>query len=198
MKKILIGLILGILVTFSIGAYRALDTVHSSYTLLRAEADEDSTTLDLTTKGDFANKPSSVIQLRARDDGLGHGGNAIEITFCGGDAANDTFTYKLYGWRRINGPARMIATGTGTLGTQAVVIYPDSGATATNKFWADTLTVTARWLGTVASTDTTGNNEVASLQFDFYGFEWLYCEITSADGSTGTEAGDVSAYYAYF
>lgn len=204
MKKKLIGLMLGIVLMLSLGAFYALDSVHCELLLLRTEEDEnvsDPTAgthkiIDLTTEGNFANKNSKAVQLRARDDGLGHGGNGIEITFCGGSAADKTFTYKLYGWRRKNGMARMIATGTGTLGTQAVVIYP-SGATATSKFWADTLTVTYRWVAPVESSDTTGNNEVASLQFDFTGYEWLYCEITDADG-TGTEAGDVSAYYAYF
>lgn len=198
MKKILIGLILGVVLSLSIGAaFYALDSVHAPYRVLRANANENASTLDLTTEGDFANIPSGAIQLRVRDDGLGHGGNGIEVTFCGGDAANDTFTYKLYGWRRINGMARMIATGTGTLGTQAVVLYPHDSSTATSIFWADTLTVTERWTASVESSDTTGNNEVASLQFDFTGYEWLYCEITNADG-TSTEAEDVSAYYAYF
>jgi len=195
--KTLIGLMLGIVLMLSLGAFYALDTYHCDLLLLRADANENATTLDLTTKGNFANMPSSAVRLSTRDDRLGHGGNGIEVTFCGGDTANDTFTYKLYGWRRRNGMARMIATGTGTLGTQAVVLYPHDSSTATSIFWADTLSVTYRWVTPVESSDTTGNNEAASLQFDFMGYEWLYCEITNADGS-GTEAEDVSAYYAYF
>lgn len=196
MKKTLLILLLVSLV-FTLGAgWQALDTAHFQYYLLRTEANEDASTIDLTTSGNFANKPSAAERLGTRDDGTGHGGNAIELIFCGGDAADDTFTYTVYAWRRGNGPARMVATGTGTLGTQAVVVYPQGG-TATSKFWADTLSVTHRWLTTVASTDTAGNNEVASLVFDMCGYEWIYTEITNADG-TGTEAQSVSVYYSYF
>lgn len=196
MKNVSIGLILGVLLVLSLGAFRALDTYHCELLLLRAEADENASTIDLTTGGDFANKPSSAIPLTTRDDRTGHGGNALELVFCGGAAADKTFTYKIYAWRSTNGLARMVATGTGTLGTQAVVVYP-SGSTATSKFWADTLTVTERWVASVTTSDASGNNETASLQFDFRGYEWVYAEITSADGSTGTEAGDISVYYSF-
>jgi len=199
MKKRLTVIFILVACVLCLGAnFAQLDTSHRSILLLRTEADEDSDALDLTTEGDFANKPSSAVQLPVMDDGTGHGGNTVEIFFAGGSAANKTFTYKVYGWRRTNGMARMIATGTGTLGTQAVVKYPDSGSTATSKFWADTLSVTGRWLKTVSSSDETGNNEVATLQFDFCGYEWLWVEITDADGSTGDEAGDVSVYYSFF
>lgn len=197
MKKVSIGLILGVLVTLSIGgAFSALDTYHCELLLLRTEADEDASAIDLTTEGDYANKPSAAVPLKTRPDRMGHGGNALELVFCGGSAADKTFTYKIYAWRNTNGAARMVATGTGTLGTQAVVIYP-SGSTATSKFWADTLTVTERWVASVESSDASGNNEIASLQFDFRGYEFIYCEITSADGATGAEAGDVSVYYSF-
>ena len=197
MKKVRLALVLGILGLFCF-AFTASDTVHKGYFLLRAEANENAATIDLTSEGDFAQKPSGAIQLKARNDGEGHGGSAIEVIFAGGSAAGKTFTYTLYGWRRTNGPARFIATGTGTLGTQAVVKYPDTAATATSKFWADTLSVTGRWLKAVSSSDTSGNNEVASLQYDFCGYEWLYVEIQSADGTTGSEAGSISVYYSYF
>lgn len=196
MKKLIIGLILVALLSFTL-ALTTLDTVHVEYILLRAEANENASVIDLTTEGDFAQKPAGAVQLKAKDDGTGHGGNALEFVFCAGAAAEKNFTYKIYAWRRGNGMARMVATGVGTLGTQAVVKYPHNGATATLKFWADTLTVTSRWMKTVYSTDTTGNNETASIHWDGGGYEWFYVEITLADGSTGTEAGNVSVYYAY-
>lgn len=189
--------IAGLIGVFAVAAFVNLDTTHKEYYLLRTEANENASVLDLTSAGNFANKPSAAVQLIAQPDGTGHGSNGIEIVFCGGSAANKTFTYKIYAWRKTNGMARMMATGVGTLGTQAVVVYPQTG-TATSKFWADTLTVTYRWLSTVKSSDTTGNNEVASLQCDFSGYEWLYVEITNADGSTGDEAGNITAYYSYW
>ena len=179
------------------------ETYHAPYNLLRAEADEDpnttigSTLVDLTTGGDFASMPATVVRL-----GSSYGPNnavgAMQLIFCGGSAASKTFTYTIYAWRPGNGPAEFVATGTGTLGTQAVVKYPHNGAAATSKFWAHALTVTGRWNKTVASTDITGNNEVAKLLFDFCGYEYIYVEITGADGSTGSEAGDVSVYWSYF
>ncbi len=206
MKKLTLVFMLSTLVyVCSAANLNQLDTLHDSIHLLRAEANEDSTTLDLTTKGDFANKPASAVQLKSMDDGTGHGGNQIEFFFCGGAAADKTFTYKIYAWKKTNGMARMAATGAGTLGTQAVVKYPNCpGATnsdtvATNKFWADTLTITrSNWPSAPSSTATIGNNEVASIKLDGCGYEWWYCEITNADGSTGTEAGNVSVYYAVY
>jgi len=173
------------------------ETYHAPYTLLRAEANEDATALDLTTKGDFANMPATAVRLGS-NAGANNAVGALQLIFCGGAAADKTFTYTIYAWRTGNGPAEFVATGTGTLGTQAVVAYPHNRATATAKFWADTLTVTGRWNKTVTSTDTSGNNQVAKLLFDFCGYEYIYVEISSADGSTGTEAGNVSVYYSYF
>ena len=178
-------------------ALMSLDTIHEQLYVLRVEADEDTDLLDLTTEGNFANKPDKAVPWKTADARSGHGGNGPEITFTGGNAADDTFTYKLYGWRTGTGAARLIASGVGTLGTQAVVIYPQGGA-ATSKFWADTLTVTQTWNLTVRSSDTAGSNGIAALTFDATGFEWFWVEITDADGVTGTEAGDVTVYYSFW
>ncbi len=175
-----------------------LDTVHCELLLLRADANEDTDLIDLTTEGDFAHKPATAKQLKPRDDGTGHGGNAIELFFCGGPAADSNCAYKVWAWRRNNGMVRMVATGYVTLGTQTVVKYPDNGAAATGKYWADTITVTGRGNKTVTSSATTGSNEVASLWFDLCGYEWVYVEITNADGVTGTEAGGILVYYSYW
>jgi len=195
-SKKLIALIAALALGLMVVGMNTLDTVHSRYLPLRAEADENASTIDLTTAGDFASMPAGAVKLLARDDGTGSGVNMIELVFCGGSAANKTFTYTIYAWRAGNGMARLVATGTGTLGTQAVVIYP-GGSTATSKYWADTLSVTSRWIKSVVSSAETGSNETASLAFDGFGFEWIYVEITAADGATGDEAGDISVYYAY-
>jgi len=189
-------LIAGIIVitACAIGALSTQVTVHQPYHILRAEADED-TAIDLTTAGAFASKPASAIRLPVTGGGVSTV-NAIQIAFIGGDTANDTFNWRLYGWRKDNGPAELIANGTGILGTQAVVTYPQGG-TATDKFWADTLVVSAQfWMRTVTVT-TVGGNSVGKLMFDFLGYEWIYIEITSADGTSGIEAGDITVYYSY-
>lgn len=197
MKKVLLLLMAVGFAVLCGAALIPLDTMHTQLYVLRAEADEDTDLLDLTTEGNFANKPASAVQWKTVDGTSGHGGNGAEISFSGGSAADKTFTYKLYAWRQGNGIARLIATGTGTLGTQAVVIYPQGGA-ATSKFWADTLTVTNTWIANVRTSDAVGSNGVASLTFDMAGHEYIWCEITDADGATGTEAGDVTAYFSFW
>lgn len=181
-----------------------LHTIVTKYEIARYEADEDtSTILDLTTSGNFANIPtaSGTTYLGAFDI---HGGltqsmkvNGIAFAFTGGDATDKTFTWKLFAWRNLNGAATQVAEGTGTLGTQAVVTYPHNSATATNKFWADTLTVTwYNWYKKVDSTDETGHNTKAEIWLDACGYRWWYVEIADADGAT--EAGDIAAYYGFF
>lgn len=197
MKKQISWLLLGVCLVLMLGAnpnaYQHLQTIHSGYILLRDAANEDSSLVTLATAGDFANKPAGAVQLDAD-------ANAIAVIICGGTAADKTLAWKAYGWRRNNGPAELIAYGTATLGTQQVVKYPDTGtAPAATKYWADTITITEQaWLSTVWTADAAGNNRVGKLIFDQCGYEWLYFEITSADGSTGTEAGLVSVYYAYY
>jgi len=197
MKKNISYLLLGVCLVLMLGANphatKQLQTIHSPYILLRDAANEDTSLVTLATAGDFANKPSGAMQLDAD-------ANGVAIIICGGAAADKTLAWKAYGWRRNNGPAEMIAYGTATLGTQQVVKYPDTGtAPAATKFWADTIAITEQaWLATVWTADAEGNNRVGKLCFDYCGYEWLYVEITSADGATGTEAGLVSVYFAYY
>jgi hypothetical protein len=181
-----------------------LQTLAHQYFIARNEADEDTDTLDLTSEGDFANRPAeSGTFLGAVDVNTGLTSkvpvNGITFAFTGGAAADKTFTWKLFAWKCGNGCARQVAQGTGALGTQAVIRYPHNGVAATDKFWTDTLTVTWwNWYKEVRSTDTTGHNTQAEIWLDACGWRYWYIEIADADGSTGTEAGDVAAYYGYF
>jgi hypothetical protein len=89
-----------------------------------------------------------------------------------------------------------LAVGTGELGTQAVVTYPHNGVTATNKFWADNLVITyENWPKDLEATDTGNSNSVASVWMDDCGYRYWKVEITDADGSTGTEAGNIASYW---
>ena len=107
--------------------------------------------------------------------------------------------------------AELIAEGTGTLGTQAVVKYPHNGAIAVNRFWVNHLNITSETQLTPAVFVIKGNIEngcdspddpacagCAKLYGYNCGYEWIYCEISSADGETGTEAGWITVYYSYF
>ena len=189
-----------------------LTTLAHGLLIARNEADEDASLLDLTTEGDYASMPSvlgdtgvGVIDLlKDKYDGATEMiVNGIEFMFSGGSAANKTFGWRILAWKTAGGPARLLGVGTGILGTQAVVTYPliPTGGTtaATNKFWADTLVVTARnWPKGIESTDPVGNNSVSSIWVDDAGYRFWKIEITNADGSTGTEAGNIAAWYGYW
>lgn len=171
-----------------------LNTVRNAWNELRAAADEDAVALDLTTKGDFANKPSGAVRV-GREGGNEPGeGNLIQIAFAGGDTANDTFTWKIYAWRE-GGPAVFVGYGTAVLGTQALIKNPKQVA-QTSKFWADTIVVTASYWPKTVVASSGGHNGVATLTFDLLGYDYVLVEIADADGATGIEAGDVSAWYA--
>jgi len=166
----------------------------------------------LASAGDFANLPANTIVLDLFKYSVYateqknvpirpiHKANGIEFFFCGGSAAGKTFGYRIISWKNENGMARLVAVGTGILGTQAVVYYPhDLTAAASNRFWADTLTVTStNWLKPIKSTDTAGQNTTASVWTDDCGYRYWKIEITNADGSTGTEAGNIAVYWSLF
>lgn len=172
-----------------------LDTIQKQLTVLRAEANEEASPINLATEGDFAQMPADALEIRTDEAGLNSLVNDAFILFCGGPAALKIFTWRLFAWLAINGPAQLVAYGTGTLGSQAVVIYPN-GAAATNKFWADTLVVTTYyWPKEVKATPNGGNNSVATLSLDLMGWKHWKMQIEDADGLTGSEAGDISAYW---
>jgi len=189
-----------------------LGTVSHKLNVARLEANEDASPLDISTTGDFAQKPSAALDLFERSvyetDKQNTPvrpilvPNGIEFFFCGGSADGKTFGWKLYAWRNENGMVRYVATGTGKLGSQAVVCYPHdltADGAATNKFWADTLVVTWwNWPKRVTSTDKVGHDTAASVWLDNCGWRYWHIVITDADGSTGDEAGDIASYWGYF
>lgn len=176
-------------------AINVLDTIQNPLIVLRAEANEEASPINLVSEGDFAQKPSDAFEIRTDGSGLNSLANDAFIMFSGGDAALKTFTWRLFSWLAINGPAQLVAFGTGTLGSQAVIIYPN-GSAATNKFWAHTLVVTAfSWPKEVRATPNGGNNSVAMLSLDLMGRKHWKMQIEDADGLTGNEAGDISAYW---
>jgi len=174
-----------------------VSTVVADYRLLRSPAvEDDSIEIAIATEGDFAQKPSGAVKIpRVRGDTEA---NSIQIIIAGEDTANETFSWKLWAWKSKNGPAEVIADGTGILGTQDVVKYPDTGLAVTAAtLWADTIAITNNVFVKTWRVADSGNNRVAKLVGDLAGYEWIYLEITDANDAT-TEAGMVSAYYSYF
>lgn len=186
-----------------------LTTLSQKLRIARNEANEDATLLDLTTKGNYANMPSilgatgigvidlipdkheSITEMKV---------NGIEFFFAGGSIADKTFGFRILAWKPSNGFARLAVVGTGILGTQAVIRYPavpgGGDATATNRFWANTLVITnENWPKEVEATDAGSFESVSSVWMDAAGYRFWKVEITDADGTTGTKAGDVSVFW---
>ena len=170
----------------------------------RAEA-AAATVLDLTTKGDFLQKPATgvidVLDPTLLDPtadvskDVSHRAiskaNGIVLSFAGGNADDDTFSWRILTWKNENGPAEIVANGTGILGSQAVVKWPHNGAPVENRFWADTIVVTNNyWIKRVDAT-TIGSNSVAKLWFDTAGYRYFAVEISASDG-------DMSAFMGYW
>ena len=172
----------------------------------RVEAAANTTFGDvLATQGDFAQKPSSVIDVLdpARLDPITEStknvshraiskANGLIFYFAGGDANNDAFTWKVYAWRNENGPAEIVADGTGILGSQAVVVWPHNpGVPVSDRFWSDTLVVSnSYWIKRVQAS-TIGSNSVAKLWFDTSGYRYFYVEVPIS-------AGVMASYIAYW
>jgi hypothetical protein len=182
-----------------------LNTLTHRLFVARPEAAANTTFSDtLATAGDFANKPSGAIDIldptyldpttEVEKDVAYRAitkANGIIFSFAGGNADDDAFTWKIYGWRNENGPAELVVDGTGILGSQAVVKYPHNEATATSKFWADTLVITKEyWMKEIEAT-ADGGNSVSKVWFDTCGYRYFYVEIP-------TSVGDMATYWGYF
>lgn len=196
---ILTGILIGSLALFT--EAEPLDTYQSGFHLVRDTAAEDAATLaaalDLGgSEGDFANKPSGAFQIRAQKliqqpPGVSPGG-AWLFSFAGTDAANETFSFSLIGWARVNGPAQVLCHGDGVLGAQDVVLYPHDASTATNGFWCDTINLDDETLWPEIGEYNSGNNEIGILAVDLTGLEWIQFIVYDASG--GAEAVNITVY----
>lgn len=190
-----------------------LTTIAVPLHVARNEADENGASgapaiFVIATEGDFAQKPVTALDLAKKDlfdpkidQPLGElEQNGLAFSFTGGSAADKTFTADFYTWANQNGPAKHTINMTAELGTQQVVFYPHNPtAAATDKFWADKMTL--NWenhLKEVEVTDPVGRNSVGEVWFDITGLRYVFIQISDADGSTGTEAGDIAVFYRWF
>ncbi len=184
----------------------SLTTLSHKLFVARPEAAANTTfSDDLATKGDFANKPAGTIDIldvsrlnpvteTAKDVSIHPISkvNGIVFNFAGGNADDDAFTWKIFAWRNENGPATLAATGTGILGSQAVVVWPHNpGVPVSNRFWADTLVVTNDyWIKEIEAT-AVGSNSVSNVWFDAAAYRYFYVEIPSS-------VGVMSSFFGYF
>lgn len=177
---------------------------------MRATGAED-TLLDLATAGDFAQRPTTGVLDLLKDNlewtdnstetpALTHDlqANGVEFYIAGSTAAGRNALWYLTAWRNENGPAKRVAEGTITTGTQAVVRWPHNGVEVANTFWCDTITITnENWVKEVEATDDGSLNSVASLWMDAAGYRFFMFEFrtTEADATALT---NLTAYYGRF
>ncbi len=178
---------------------------------MRATGAED-TLLNLTTEGDYAQRPTTGVLDLLKDnvewtdnstehESLTHNleTNGMEIYIAGSSAHSRNAIWYLTAWRNENGPAKRIAQGTCTTGTQAVVAWPHNNTAIANTFWCDQIIVTwHNWPKAIASTDESGNsNSVGSLWFDTTGYRYWLIEFrtTEADATALT---NLTAFYGRF
>lgn len=116
-----------------------IDTYHAGWNLVRASADEDGATFaeeyDLTgvtpgISGTFADINDTAFRIPSHGGvpGARHApGTKWAFIICGKlyEDVGGTFAYSLVGWAKTNGMLQTIAEGTGALGDQTVVAYPE-------------------------------------------------------------------------
>lgn len=187
-------------------AFMSVSTEQTGLVRARAEGDEDGASLaagiDLTTEGNFAQKGDADRSVGGvwalPKSGKESPANAVQFYFTGGAAADKTFNAACFGYKESNGPALKVCELVAILGTQAMVEYPDSKQAAT-RFWADTITVTSFWPKSVTTGSSgAGNDIVGTVWFDTMGCRYFKWVIWNADGTTGTEAGDIIVWGSYF
>ena len=197
---IVIGAVLGGLVLVAMGSYSGRTAVQYPFALLRQEADEDpnttigSTDVNNIDEGDYANMPDQAQPISA-DNARNTVGLKVHVIAAAGSAADKTFTIEYWGYAYWNGPAQLLCSVAYTTGTKEVVKYPHSRAAATGKYWADTAVVTSYIGYEIVVNDHDGDNGMAEVIIPAMGLEYLCAVVHNADGATGNEGGDVSAYY---
>ncbi len=188
-----------------------IDSHHSSWSLVRETGTEDGATFaavyDLAAaEGDFANKDSATMKLGGpfhivskannRDHPEGNSpGTAWEFAIAAGAANDDTFSFTMVGWAKINGALQVICEGDGMVGAQDVVLYPDDSATATNVWWADTINIdtTTDWPGGIGRFNN-GNNQLAFFAVDLTGIEWIQFVFYDAASGQAGEADPITVF----
>ncbi|MBN2211418.1 MAG: hypothetical protein JW709_08490 [Sedimentisphaerales bacterium] len=121
--------------------------------------------------------------------------NAVEIILAATGNDGDTVDYILWAGRNGKGPARRVCSGVFTLGA---TLYHDDpsgqlSGTPTPTRFADTVTITESWLKTIHKSNDDEADGIAGFYFDFFGYDWLFLEITAKAGTVTR----MVAFYSY-
>ncbi len=200
MKKKILYSVAGIVVVLIAAGFVALGTTQTGLTEVRAEAGEDGSSLtgafNYRTKGNFGEKSVTAWELPDTDNESA--ANTVKFYFSA-DGNGKTFSASIFAYTAINGPAQLVCTIAATGGAQRVILWPDGSVAEPDRFWVDTISITDLWPKTVsAGTSGSGNDLVTTLFFDTMGCKFFKPYVWNADGSTGTEAGNVSIWGSYF
>ena len=105
--------------------------------------------------------------------------NGLCFMFFGTILADKDMAWRLLAWRNENGPAEIVADGTATTGSQAVVKYPHNGLPEeTDSFWCDTIVISNEyWMKEIEAT-AAGGDSVSKLFIDACGYRYFKMEIT--------------------
>lgn len=167
-KIIAVVLLLSLITGLSMGML--LDSSCIRWTNIRTVTTDDAA----TTATVWASKPShckSLRQLATKDSTLF---NVIQVRLSFSAGNGTTCNYYIY-VRQLNDDSQFVVSGAATAGTQTAT----AGGT-----YADTITTTARWIKTVTAADASGNNGMATINFDGMGAEYIEVYIdTISSGS---------------
>lgn len=198
MKKYIIAILLSVFVLIIAGA--ALQTTATQLRLVRADGGEDfasaaAVVVSLLTAGDAGNRSATAWDIGANAELTSV--NAPKFYFAA-EAADKTFGATCVAYAATNGPGQIVCTIAATTGNQEMVKWPNSKISV-DRFWVDEVVVTSYWPKTVTvGSSGGGDNGVACLWFDGMGSRYYKWYIWTADGTTGTEAANVSVWGAYF
>lgn len=168
----------------------------SSWSIAREEADEQ-TLINIASQSDHINAGDGWKDVPVRGDNT-TGANRILLTASAGSSSAKTFSFRILVRADDYAPAEVAAVGTGETGTQQVNVYPYNKASASGKYWVELFSVTSYWWKPVATKDNGGNNYIDGIILDLVGCKQFKVEVYNADGTTGSEAGDVAFYWRYY
>lgn len=197
-KKILYSIVVVISLVAVVG-FVPLGTTQTGLTLVRADAGEDgsniSNAFSYLSQSDFGSKSATAWELPDTDSESA--ANAVKFYFTT-DGDGKTFSAGCFAYSAINGPAQLVCTIACTGGKQRAMVFPN-GTAASGRNWVDTITVIDRWPKAVSTGSSGAGNDIITVVFwDTMGDKFYKWYVWDADGSTGTEAGNVSTWGSYF
>lgn len=164
----------------------------SSWNVMRKITAADTALAPATTLDMGATLPTGAVRNEGRM------ATSCEIVFLSSAAENKSAAFTIYAGRKGRGPARRVCTGSFTTGTACLNSDP-TGAnvhaefttlTVTPYLFADTISVTNKWIKDCYVSAEQADNQIASLAFDLWGHDWIYVEFAGLEWGSGGDMED--------